>query len=197
MLGVPAAALRRLRLPGAAAPALGAVLLLAGCGAAKVALPRPPATLSVSSPAVRSGGTLPVRYSCDGAGTALPLRWGPVPPQARELAVVVTDANLSGGPFVHWTVYGLPPTLHVLAGGEAPPGAKQGMNGYGDQGWGPPCPPHGPPHRYEAAVYWLRRASGLKDKASPDQVLAAILADAGGRGVLSFLYARGSGSAGS
>jgi Raf kinase inhibitor-like YbhB/YbcL family protein len=190
MRAVPAAAHRRLRLLGMVAASAVALAVLAGCGGSKPAFPRPPATLAVTSPAVRSGGTLPSRYTCDGAGTALPLRWGPIPPQARELAVVVTDADAPGGPFVHWTVYGLPPTLHVLAGGEAPPGAKQGVNGYGKQGWGPPCPPHGPPHRYEAAVYWLRRHTGLQDKASRDQVLAAILADAGGRGVLSFLYAR-------
>ncbi|HEU4979030.1 MAG TPA: YbhB/YbcL family Raf kinase inhibitor-like protein [Solirubrobacteraceae bacterium] len=165
-------------------------LLLAGCGGSKPRLPRAPATIAVSSPAVRPGGMLPVRFTCDGAGTALPLRWGAIPPQAREVAVVVTDPDAPGGPFVHWTVYGLPPTLHAIAGGEAPPGAKQGVNGFGKQGWGPPCPPAGPPHRYEAAVYWLRHGSGLKDKASADQVLAAILAKAGGRGVMSFLYAR-------
>jgi Raf kinase inhibitor-like YbhB/YbcL family protein len=188
MVGVAA----RLRLPCCAVAAVALAAGAAGCGGSKPRLPRGPVTIAVSSPAVRSGGTLPVRFTCDGAGTTLPLRWGPVPRQAREIVVVVTDPDAPGGSFVHWTVYGLPPTLHAIAGGEAPPGAKQGINGFGHQGWGPPCPPKGPPHRYEAAVYWLKHASGLQDKASADQVLAAIHADAGGRGVMSFLYGRGS-----
>src|SRR6185312_10219684 len=85
----------RMHLPRAllALPALG--LAVAGCGGGghPVAGPPPsaPNRIALTSPAFKAGGTIPKRYSCDGANVSPPLRWRRVPGDARELALLVED----------------------------------------------------------------------------------------------------------
>ena len=43
----------------------------------------------------------------------------------------------------------MPATVRALATGQVPAGGVQGQNGFGQTGYGGPCPPKGgPPHRY-------------------------------------------------
>ena len=62
------------------------------------------------------------------------------------------------GTFVHWVLYNLPAdTTELAAGVEAEEthedGTRQGVNDFGDIGYGGPCPPKGKPHRYYFKVY--------------------------------------------
>jgi len=102
---------------------------------------------ALSSPAFRNGGTIPVRYTCMGAGPSPPLRWTAPPGGTRSLALVVTDPDAPGGTFVHWRATGIPPRAGVIAAGRR--FAHEARNSFGAHGWGGPCPPPGaPPHRY-------------------------------------------------
>jgi Raf kinase inhibitor-like YbhB/YbcL family protein len=166
--------------------ALATAVALAGCGGgdkvggAPAAAPR---DLTVTSPAFGPNGAIPRHYSCGGAGARPPLRFGGVPREAVELALLVIDPDAGG--FVHWTVYSLAPEVRGLPGDTLPAGAREGQNTTGDPGWTPPCPPRGDgPHRYRFELYWLRERSGLDAAADPDDVVAAIRAGAGGRGEL-------------
>src|SRR3954447_13318594 len=116
------------------------------------------------SPPPSSGGTIPERFSCNGAGDRPALRFGGVPSQARELALLVIDPDAGG--FVHWTVYGMAPDTKGIAATGLPAGAKEGSNTTGDRGWTPPCPPSGT-HRYQFDLYWLRSPSRLPARAGP------------------------------
>jgi Raf kinase inhibitor-like YbhB/YbcL family protein len=163
---------------------------LAACGGAKPGDEPPPAPggLTVTSADFEDQGPIPVDDSCDGAGRRPPLRWTGVPGAARELAVVVTDPDAGG--FVHWTVYGLAPSVRGLDRSGLPRGARQGTTTNGKVGWTPPCPPQTEQHRYLVDVYWLRRPRGLKPGAAASDVTAAIRAGAGGRGELVGRYRR-------
>jgi hypothetical protein len=161
----------------------------AGCGggAHGSATPAgaPPAGFALSSPAL--GETIPGRYTCDGAGTSPSLRWSGAP-RAAELVLVVQDPDAPGGTFVHWTAF----AIVARTVGFIPAGARlrSGENSAGKTGWTPPCPPKGDkPHRYEFSLYALRRPSGLKPGASPEQVRAK-LAGAPARGSFTATYVR-------
>src|SRR3954447_19690840 len=136
------------------------------------ALPPGPAALRVSSPAVRDGGALPRRFTCDGAGDEPAVITGRLPAGAREVALVVTDPDAPGGAFVHLTRYGLHPRA---GGGPLPRGGRAGRNSTGKDGWTPACPPKGAgAHRYRFTVYALRARTGLAAGAAPADLTAAL-----------------------
>ena len=170
--------------------AVALLLCLAGCGGGdKLKSPPPsaPRSLTVTSPDFPANGPIPSRFSCDGAKARPALRFAGVPAGAAELALVVVDPDAGG--FVHWTAYALPPDVRHLAATGLPAGAREGENSTGSTGWTPPCPPSGT-HRYEFRLYWLKRKSGLRTGAKPDEVIAAVRKSAGGSGLLVGRYAR-------
>jgi Raf kinase inhibitor-like YbhB/YbcL family protein len=166
-----------------------AALLLAGCGgsheAAAPARDDTPATLKLSSPAFADGAAIPKQNSCDGTGTPPPLTWTGVPDNARELVLVVEDPDAPGGTFVHWTAFGIPAQATTV-----PPDPAGGENSAGKQGWTPPCPPGGKPHRYVFTLYALGKPSGLKPGASAKAVRAVLSGGALARGRLTGTYGR-------
>ncbi len=104
------------------------------------------AAIALTSPAFAAGGTIPVRYTCDGAGLSPPLRWTAPPRGTTSFALTVIDPDAPGGRFVHWVASGLAPSSRGLAAGRHAP--REGENSAGGRGWTPPCPPAGPAHRY-------------------------------------------------
>jgi Raf kinase inhibitor-like YbhB/YbcL family protein len=69
------------------------------------------------------------------------------------------DPDAPSGTFVHWLVYDIPPAVTELEEGlpptpTLPNGARQGLNGFGDLGYGGPQPPSGT-HRYFFHLYAL------------------------------------------
>jgi Raf kinase inhibitor-like YbhB/YbcL family protein len=168
--------------------ALATVLVLAGCGgggsssgrsstsvpsssqtgpARTVTTPirvgSAPASITFSSPAFAAGSTIPSLYTCSGRDISPPLRWSGVPAGTPELALELIDPDAPGGPFLHWAVARIPPTVRTLAAGEStPPGAVAGTNSFGRIGYGGPCPPTGAKaHRYVFVLLALRSPSGL------------------------------------
>jgi Raf kinase inhibitor-like YbhB/YbcL family protein len=166
-----------------------AALLLAGCGgghdAAAPARDDAPNTIKLSSPAFADGAAIPKDNSCDGAGKPPALSWSGVPERARELVLVVEDPDARGGTFVHWTAFGIPADATSV-----PAGVAGGKNSSGDEGWTPPCPPGGKPHRYVFTLYALGRPSGLEAGASAKDVRAALSGGALARGRLTGTYSR-------
>ncbi len=136
------------------AVALGCAIGLAGCGAsAETAAPLPS---GVTSSAFDEGGAIPVRFTCDGEDVSPPLSWEAFDLPAEAIAVVVTDPDAGG--FVHWVVGPLPmSTTSLPEGASADPDLPQGVNDFGDTGWGGPCPPSGT-HHYAFTVVSLPTA---------------------------------------
>ena len=117
-------------------------------------------SLQLRSPAFPPGGPIPSRYTCDGENLSPPLRWSSPPPQAASLALICDDPDAPRGRWIHWVLFGLPPQADSLAegaagGGQLPQGARQGRNDFGELGYGGPCPPPGPAHRYFFHLYAL------------------------------------------
>jgi Raf kinase inhibitor-like YbhB/YbcL family protein len=119
--------------------------------------------LVITSPAFANGGSIPARYTCEGADISPELRWKGEPPQTRSFALIVDDPDAPdpSAPkmtWVHWVIYDIPADVHVLPEDAAkhglPPGAKQGLNDWKRVGYGGPCPPIGR-HRYFFKLYAL------------------------------------------
>lgn len=137
--------------------------------------------LSITSPAFADGGTIPVEFTCDGADRSPPLAWSGVPQGSATLALIVDDPDAPRGTWVHWVLYDLPATAQALpenvAKTERPQelgGASQGKNDFKRLGYGGPCPPPGPAHRYYFKLYALAAELGLGPAASKQEVERAM-----------------------
>jgi len=171
------------------------VLAVAGCDGADTATTEPatgvPDVISVTSDVLVDGGSIPRRFTCDGAGESPPLAWSGVPPEAGALALVVDDPDAPGGTFVHWTAWGIPTTASQIPPNVPTDNLQQGKNSFGKTGYGAPCPPKGDaPHRYVFTLYALSNTLPLGEGASPSDVSSAIADIAIAKGVLTGKYGR-------
>ncbi len=119
--------------------------------------------LVIRSAAFAHGGEIPARHTCEGDDVSPPLAWSGVPASAKSLALVVDDPDAPDPAhpkttWVHWVLYGLPPSAAGLAEGirrdALPAGTRDGLNDWKRTGYGGPCPPVGR-HRYFFKLYAL------------------------------------------
>lgn len=136
--------------------------------------------LELTSPAFDDGGSIPERFTCDGADVSPALEISGVPEEAASLALVADDPDAPAGTWVHWVLWGLPAGRREIPEGVPPEervlgGARQGTNDFGNPGYGGPCPPPGDgAHRYFFRLWALREAPGLAAGAAKEELLAAI-----------------------
>ena len=103
--------------------------------------------MELRSPAFAAGGTIPVRYTCEGANISPPLEWSDLPEGTVTLLLTCDDPDAPRGTFRHWAAFNIPPDSPGLAAGASV--AEEAVNDFGDRGYGGPCPPKGHgPHRY-------------------------------------------------
>jgi Raf kinase inhibitor-like YbhB/YbcL family protein len=102
-------------------------------------------------------------FGCSGQNRSPELKWSPPPAGTQSLAVTLYDPDApTGSGWWHWTVFDIPPAVRGLAEGAGndrgplPAGAKQGRTDFGSVGYGGPCPPVGPAHRYVFTVWALK-----------------------------------------
>lgn len=116
-------------------------------------------SLKLNSSAFRNQDAIPDQYAKQGGNVSPPLSWTGVPEDTVSLALIVDDPDAPSGVFVHWLVYNISPDIDELeegqpSDGELPNGACQGINGFGETGYGGPQPPSGT-HRYVFHLYAL------------------------------------------
>ena len=121
--------------------------------------------MKITSHAFANEAPIPEVHSKQGGNVSPPLEWTGVPDQTVSLALIVDDPDAPKGLFTHWLVYGLKPDTrglaeHQPATGELPNGARQGLNGFGESGYGGPQPPEGT-HRYYFHLYALDTETDL------------------------------------
>lgn len=127
----------------------------------------------------KEGELIPNKYTCEGSDLSPPLRWNNPPAGTRSFVLIVDDPDAPVGTWVHWVLYNIPIDVRGLAEGlpaleTLPNDALQGLNDFKRIGYGGPCPPPGPPHRYVFTLYALDRDLNLKPRATKAQVLDAM-----------------------
>jgi len=118
------------------------------------------ASLTITSPAIRDGGRIPVTFTCRGSDKSPPLVWSGIPQGTKSLALIVQDPDAPGRTFIHWVAFNIPADSKGLDSGipnraEIPSGGIQGKNSFGRIGYGGPCPPSGPAHHYHFRLFAL------------------------------------------
>ncbi len=122
--------------------------------------------MQLKSSAFKPGETIPADFTCDGSDRSPALEWTAPPEGTESFTLVLEDPDAPGRTWVHWMLYDLPATERELREGVArdatlPSGARQGRNDFRKIGYGGPCPPPGPAHRYHFKLYALDKRLDL------------------------------------
>jgi len=135
---------------------------------------------TLASAAFREGAVIAAKYTCDGVDVSPALTWSGAPAGTRSFALIADDPDAPAGTWVHWVLYNLPADVSELPENIAKVesldlgGARQGRNDFRRPGYGGPCPPPGPPHRYFFKLYALDAPLKLKAGAQKRDVEAAM-----------------------
>ena len=140
----------------------------------------------ITSTAFENGESIPIKYSCDSQDISPELTWSGVPEGTQSFALILDDPDAPGGTFTHWIIFNIPADMAGLV--ENVPkvavqdSIRQGANGFAAIGYGGPCPPPGPAHRYVFTLYALDTVLddlGRPSKAELERAMAGhILAQA-------------------
>jgi Raf kinase inhibitor-like YbhB/YbcL family protein len=136
-------------------------------------------SMQLTSPSFIEGTPIPSKYTCEGEDLSPPLRWSNVPQETQSLALICDDPDAPVGTWVHWVLYGIPPTVNELPEGIPTTevisnGALQGTNDFQRLGYGGPCPPPGAPHRYVFKLYALDVEIDLGPGATKQDLVGAM-----------------------
>jgi phosphatidylethanolamine-binding protein (PEBP) family uncharacterized protein len=114
-------------------------------------------SLTLTSPAFGDGGTMPVAYTCDGAGYSPPLAWSGAPAGTAQFALLMTTLALDGMKW-NWVLYAIPASATALAEG----GTDVGSFGLSSDGpelrYYPPCSQGPGAKTYTFTLYALSAA---------------------------------------
>jgi Raf kinase inhibitor-like YbhB/YbcL family protein len=131
--------------------------------------------LQMRSSAFEPGGDIPTKYTCDSHDVSPPLEWNGTPGGTQSFALICDDPDAPRGTWSHWVLYNIPPDVTRLAEGvQGLQGAAEGRNDFGRMGYGGPCPPRGPAHRYYFRLYALNTRLDLPANPTRKQVMDQI-----------------------
>jgi phosphatidylethanolamine-binding protein (PEBP) family uncharacterized protein len=146
--------------------------------------------ITLASSAFKAGGSIPTRYTCDGADVSPPLEWHGVPHGAAELFLLAIDLSGSTSDAIQWAVAGIPPSASGLPAGSLPAGAVAGLNSAGKAGWGGVCGAKGQAHHVAFLFYALSQKLGLKSGFNPIVARNALKGSTLGTGLTLGVYNR-------
>ena len=129
--------------------------------------------MQLTSDLFQDTGFIPPAYTCKGPGTSPSLRIADIPAEAVSLALIMHDPDAPRGDFVHWLVWNIAPATGFIEEGMVPAASRQGTNGFGNVGYGGPCPPSGT-HRYVFELYALDTLLDVPDGADRSTLETAL-----------------------
>lgn len=121
--------------------------------------------MKITSTAFVEGKSIPEKYSKYGQNQSPPLLFEDIPENTRSLAMIMDDPDAPNGTFTHWLIFNLDPAVAEIKENSTPPDAIEGINDYGESGYGGPKPPSGT-HRYFFKLFALDTQLKLPDGVS-------------------------------
>ncbi|MEJ2257347.1 MAG: YbhB/YbcL family Raf kinase inhibitor-like protein [Woeseiaceae bacterium] len=112
--------------------------------------------MKLTSTAFESGKPIPTKFTGEGEDVSPELAWSDAPDGTKAFAVICHDPDAplvkpgSYG-FVHWVLYGIPGSIDRLSEGVGD--YTQGVNDFGNPGYGGPMPPEG--HGTHHYFFWV------------------------------------------
>ena len=112
--------------------------------------------MNLASPAFAQGESIPAIHTGESDDTSPELTWSNAPDTVKSYAVICHDPDaplVKPGTYgyVHWVLYGIPGNLTGLP--EGVDDYVQGVNDFGNPGYGGPMPPPG--HGKHHYFFWL------------------------------------------
>jgi Raf kinase inhibitor-like YbhB/YbcL family protein len=149
--------------------------------------------ITVTSAAFGNNKAIPSGFACDGSNASPPLKFAKIPKAAKDVALIMTDADLPGGSFVHWVAWHLPKS--GVPEQTLPAGVVQGKNSINNDAYQGPCPPPASqPHHYIFTVYAVSKQFTLAPGATADELRAAVKGNVLAQGTLTGTYQRATGT---
>jgi phosphatidylethanolamine-binding protein (PEBP) family uncharacterized protein len=139
-----------------------------------------------------NGGSMPVRFTCDGTSTAPPLQWSGAPSGTVSYAVVMHHVAGPGDIHWYWVLYGIAPDVNQIAEGATVP-ATLGNNSVNARNeYAPPCSKGPGQKAYTYTVYALSKAPTFAagTAVTRDALLAAIAPTTLGSASMTVTYER-------
>jgi len=102
---------------------------------------------------------IPKKFTCQGPDVNPTLNIEDAPEGTKSLALILDDPDAPVGTWVHWVVFNIDPTTAIIDEDTVP--GVQGINDFGREAYGGPCPPSGT-HRYFFKLYALDAELNLK-----------------------------------
>jgi phosphatidylethanolamine-binding protein (PEBP) family uncharacterized protein len=139
-----------------------------------------------------NGGTMPIRFTCDGTSTAPPLQWSGAPAGTVSYAVVMHHVAGPGDIHWYWVLYGIAPDVTQVAEG-AILQATLGTNSVNARNqYAPPCSKGPGQKEYTSTVYALSKAPTFASgtAVNRDALLAAIATTTLGSASMTTTYER-------
>ncbi len=136
-------------------------------------------SFQIQSTAFAQGADIPRKFACDAQDVSPGLSWGEPPKGTQSFALIMDDPDAPVGTWVHWVLYDLPASARSLPEGVpkdalAADGAQLGKNSWNRFGYGGPCPPPGPAHRYFFKLYALDGKTNLRAGATKAELEMAM-----------------------
>ncbi|OGV26402.1 MAG: hypothetical protein A3F18_03560 [Legionellales bacterium RIFCSPHIGHO2_12_FULL_37_14] len=128
---------------------------------------------TLTSSAFTEKSTIPSEYTCDGKNLALPLAWSDAPQGTQSFALIFDDKDAPNGLWTHWVVWNIPASTNQLAN-FLPSSIKEGINSWGKNNYGGPCPPKGETHHYVFHLYALDTLLNIPEKSTQADLRNAI-----------------------
>ncbi len=129
--------------------------------------------MKITSDAFEDNQNIPAKYTCDGQDISPPLDFSGVPPEAESLALIMEDPDAPAKAWIHWVVWNIDPDALHMPEDTKPQGGIEGINDFGSQGYGGPCPPS-EKHRYVFKLYALDMKIGLDPSSSAGDLAEAM-----------------------
>ena len=147
--------------------------------------------LHLTSEAFDQHQRIPEPYTGEGKDVSPQLAWTGAPEGTESFALIVDDPDAPRAePWVHWLAFNIPGDAAGLAEDDAA-GGTEGVNSFGNVGYGGPMPPpgHGP-HHYHFKVYALDTRLDLEGEVTKRALLQAMEGHILAEGVLVGVYER-------
>jgi phosphatidylethanolamine-binding protein (PEBP) family uncharacterized protein len=169
------------------------ISLLFSCKRETIEAVVPVSTLTAESTAFSNNGTLPAKYTCDGASVSPPIAWKDAPTGTKSFAVIMHHVPPTGDNHVYMLVYNIPSSASSLTEKTANVGLFGINTVNGKTEYSPPCS-QGPGAKiYVMTVYALSAEPVLgvsQAKVTRDILLAAISKTTLGTAVINVNYTR-------
>ena len=124
--------------------------------------------MKLTSPAFNHDSSIPSKYGYKFENMSPPLKIENIPKNTKSLVLIMDDPDameVVGKVWIHWLIWNISPDIQIINENFIPENSKEGLNDFGEIGYGGPAPPD-KEHKYFFKLYALNRIPDLKEGSS-------------------------------